>query len=196
MTTDTEQRRSIGARRNPDTETAILDAAEALLTEKGLGGFSIEAVARAARAGKPTIYRWWPNRTSLVLAVYQRQKQALPQADTGSVAGDCRAFVRNLLAYWRNTPSGQIFRSLIAEAQSNPEAAEVLRSYSDGRHDHTANIFRRAIARGEIRDDTDPVLAAEMLASFARGRLLTGRPDATRAELDQMVRQFVDGLRP
>ena len=159
-------RRSVGARRNQDSANAILDAAEALLIEKGLGGFSIEAVARAARAGKPTIYRWWPNRTSLVLAVYQRQKQALPETDTGSVMGDAVAFVRNLVAYWRDTPAGQVFRSVVAEAQSNPEAAAVLQTYTRERHADTARIFSRAIARGEIRADTDPVLAAEMLASF------------------------------
>ncbi|MBU1175710.1 MAG: TetR/AcrR family transcriptional regulator [Alphaproteobacteria bacterium] len=188
-------RQSIGARRNPASAAAILDAAEALLAEKGLGGFSIEAVARAARAGKPTIYRWWPSRTSLVLAVYQRSKQVLPEVDTGSVAGDCRAFLTSLLTYWRDTPSGQLFRSVVAEAQHNTEAAEVLAAYSDERHNGTANIFRRAMARGEIRADIDPVLAAEMLASFARGRLLTGRLDAPPAAIERVVDQFVGGLR-
>src|SRR5690554_2407569 len=65
-----KRRVSIGARRSPETETAILDAAEALLREGGLAGFSIEGVARRARAGKPTIYRWWPNKTRLLLDVY------------------------------------------------------------------------------------------------------------------------------
>ena len=49
------KRTSIGARRNPATEEAILQAAEAILQEGDLAGFSIEAVARRARAGKPTI---------------------------------------------------------------------------------------------------------------------------------------------
>ena len=64
-----ERRRSIGSRRNPETQEAILEAAEALLLEGGVAGFSIEAVARRARAGKPTIYRWWPNKTALLLEV-------------------------------------------------------------------------------------------------------------------------------
>ena len=49
-------RKSIGARRNPDSADAILDAAEAVLAEAGYAGFSIEAVARRARAGKPAFY--------------------------------------------------------------------------------------------------------------------------------------------
>ncbi|MET0170455.1 MAG: helix-turn-helix domain-containing protein, partial [Aliihoeflea sp.] len=72
--TELTGRRSIGARRNPQSQEAILDAAEALLGDAGTAGFSIEAVARRARAGKPTIYRWWPNRTLLLLDVYKRFK--------------------------------------------------------------------------------------------------------------------------
>jgi AcrR family transcriptional regulator len=189
-----EARRSVGARRNPDSAEAILDAAEALLDEKGLGGFSIEAVARRARAGKPTIYRWWPNRASLVLAVYQRRKSTLADPDTGTVAGDCLAFLKGLIGYWRDTPAGQVFRSVIAEAQTNPEAAEVLRTYTTERHAHTAALFRRGVARGELRADIDPVLAAELLAGFARGRLIEGRLDVTEAELAGAVDQMLVGL--
>ena len=191
-----EGRKSIGARRNPETEQAILDAAEAILAEKGPGGFSIEAVARRARAGKPTIYRWWPNRSRLLLAVYHRQKRIPHDFDTGSVEKDVAGFLESLLAHWRDTPGGQVFRSIIAEAQSNAAAAEALHAYSVERHDQTASIFRRAMARGEIRADVDPVLAAEMVASFARGRLLTGQLELGPEERDACARQIVRGLKP
>jgi len=192
---DGKSRHSIGARRNPEAEQAILDAAESILKEKGLGGFSIEAVARRARAGKPTIYRWWPNRTSLLLAVYQRQKGAFDTFDSGDVETDARDFLEHLLAYWREGAAGQVFRSVIAEAQTDPDAAEVLEAYSHERHQLTADIFRRGIARGELRTDIDPVIAAETLASFARGRLLIGKLDTSRAELAQAARQIVAGLK-
>lgn len=194
--TDARSRRSVGARRNPETEQAILDAAEAILAENGLGGFSIEAVARRARAGKPTVYRWWPNRTSLLLAVYQRHKGAFDTFDSGNVETDALDFLEHLLAYWREGAAGQVFRSVIAEAQSDPDAAQVLDSYSRARHQQTADIFRRGIARGDLRADVDPVLAAEMLASFARGRLLVGKLETTRDELAQVARQIVAGLKP
>src|SRR5690606_6705519 len=111
-----EPRKSIGARRNPDSAEAILEAAEAILAERGLSGFSIEAVARAARAGKPTIYRWWPSKSALLLEVYQRQKRAPAAPDTGDLEGDVFAFLKGLFEQWRNTPAGDIFRSVIAEA--------------------------------------------------------------------------------
>jgi AcrR family transcriptional regulator len=104
------RRKSIGARRNPASAGAILDAAEAVLAEAGYSGFSIEAVARRARAGKPTIYRWWPSKAALLLEVYQRQKRvAVP--DTGRLEDDLAGFLKSLLPHWRETSSGSVFRS-------------------------------------------------------------------------------------
>ena len=111
-------RKSIGARRNPESAGAILDAAEAVLREAGYSGFSIEAVARRARAGKPTIYRWWPSKAALLIDVYQRQKR-VEVPDTGRLEEDLVGFLKNLFAHWRDTSSGNVFRSLIAEAQSD-----------------------------------------------------------------------------
>lgn len=189
----TEKRASIGARRNPATEEAILDAAEALLRESGLAGFSIEGVARRARAGKPTIYRWWPSKTQLLLDVYQRLKLNVALVDTGTIEGDCLAFLTGLLGYWAQGP-GQVFRSIFAEAQTDEKAAEALRAYTAGRRSNTARLFERAKARGELRDDVDPEVAAEIIAAFAWSRLLTGRLDADDAELRLVVRQMVRGM--
>src|SRR3954469_6843902 len=114
----TTSRKSIGAQRNPASEAAILTAARELLDKEGYAGFSIEAVARRARAGKPTIYRWWPSKAALLLEVYQRQKRVdIP--DSGSLEEDLVGFLKNLFAHWRDTPSGSVYRSLIAEAQSD-----------------------------------------------------------------------------
>jgi AcrR family transcriptional regulator len=189
-----EKRTSIGARRNPATAEAILEAAEALLREESLAGFSIEAVARRARAGKPTIYRWWPTKTQLLLAVYQRLKRdRAAYTDTGSLEGDCIAFLRNLLAYWA-AGSGQVLRSIFAEAQSDQRAAAALRDYTRERREGTAGLFERARARGELRDDADPLIAAEIIAAFAWSRLLTGRLEIGDDELAAVVRQMLRGV--
>ena len=110
-------RKSIGARRNPDSAEAILEAAEAVLVEAGYAGFSIEAVARRARAGKPTIYRWWPSKAALLLEVYKRQ--TCRQSRYRQSRGRSRRLPQNLFSHWRDTSSGSVFRSLIAEAQSD-----------------------------------------------------------------------------
>ncbi|CDX14442.1 TetR family transcription regulator [Mesorhizobium sp. ORS 3324] len=188
-------RKSIGARRNPESADAILEAAEAVLSEAGYSGFSIEAVARRARAGKPTIYRWWPSKAALLIEVYQRQKR-VETPDTGNIEADLAGFLMNLFAHWRDTSSGNVFRSLVAEAQSDAAAAAVLADYAEGRRAHTGRMIERAKARGEVAADVDAELVADLVASFAWTHLLTNRLDAEEATIRTAVRYVVRGIAP
>ncbi|KRA44968.1 TetR family transcriptional regulator [Devosia sp. Root635] len=195
MTDDIDdRRRSIGARRNPETEEAILEAAEAIMAEQGIAGFSIEAVAKRARAGKPTIYKWWPGKTALLLDVYHRQKPANVHMDTGSVEGDVFAFLTGVFAHWGDTGAGQVFRFVIAEAQRDQAAAASLADYAAERRIQSGQIFRRGIDRGELAKDVDVGLCADILAGFIWQRLLTGRIERDPAQLRQVARQMVRGL--
>jgi len=194
MADDAERRRkSIGARRNPASAGAILDAAEAVLVEAGYSGFSIEAVARRARAGKPTIYRWWPSKAALLLEVYQRQKR-VDVPDTGILEEDLVGFVMNLFSHWRETSSGSVFRSLIAEAQSDEAAAAALAGYAGGRRAHTGQIIERAKARGEVAADIDAAVVADLVASYAWRHLLTNRLDEPEATIREVVRYLLQGI--
>ena len=57
-----------GRPRSPQVRDAILGAARALLQESGIGSVTMEAVAERAGVGKPTVYRWWPNRHAVAMA--------------------------------------------------------------------------------------------------------------------------------
>jgi AcrR family transcriptional regulator len=189
-----DRRRSIGARRNPETERAILDAAEAIMAEEGIAGFSIEAVAKRARAGKPTIYKWWPGKTALLLDVYHRQKPASVHLDTGTVEGDVFAFLTGVFAHWGDTGAGQVFRFIVAEAQRDEAAEASLADYAAERRVQSGQIFQRGIDRGELSPDIDIGICADLLAGFIWKRLLTGRIERDPAELRQVARQLVRGL--
>ena len=182
------KRASIGSKRNPASQQAILDAARDILEQDGLAGFSIEAVARRARAGKPTIYRWWSSRAALLLDVYQGFKNQRPFPDTGSLEADLRAFLTNqLIGFWQDRLCGTVFRSIIAEAQTDPKAAEALHAYESGRRKFAEVIVDRAKARGEVAADLDGAIIIELLAGFAWHRLLTGRLADSDADIDAVV---------
>lgn len=191
MTTDhetDEARRSIGARRNPASQEAILDAAEAIMREEGIAGFSIEAVARRARAGKPTIYRWWPNRTVLMLDVYRRFKNARHFPDTGTLRGDLVAFLENqLLGFWKDRLCGTVYRAVIAEAQSDADAAQALFAYQAERKRVALAIVDRAKARGEVGEHIQGELIIDMIVSFAWHQLLLGRVAESMASIEGVV---------
>ncbi|GGF64617.1 TetR family transcriptional regulator [Azorhizobium oxalatiphilum] len=175
------RRTSIGGRRNPASASAILEAAEAILSETGLAGFSIEAVARRAGAGKPTIYRWWPNRSALLMDVYARQKETVLRVDTGTLEGDLVELLTRLFAFWRDTPAGATFRSIIAEAQSDPASLAALQSFLADRRAYVGEVVARGIARGDLPPKADLPSLVELIFGFAWMRLLTGdiaAPDA------------------
>ena len=190
---DITKRTSIGAQRNPASEEAILTAAAEILKEGGLSAFSIEAVAKRAKAGKPTIYRWWPSKAALLLDVYHRQKGETFYPDTGSARSDLIAFLETLLGFWKKS-GGEVFRSIIAEAQSDSAALEALRDYAVTRCRASGVILERGVDRGELREELDIPLVMELFSSFCWQRLLTGRLDASRDQLAQIVDAVVTGV--
>lgn len=171
-----KRRASIGARRSPETEAAVKAAARALLAEKGYAGFSIEEVARRAGAGKPTIYRWWPNKADLFIAIYGADKDAaIPLPDEGSLRSDLLRYTTDLWRFWREDTAGRVFRGLIAEAQTSAPALAALRfKFMPERLASPRKMFVRAAERGEFApDEIDDRL--ELWVAFNWLHVLTDR---------------------
>lgn len=187
------RRMSVGAKRNPATERAVLDAARALMVDKGYAGFSIDEVARRAGAGKPTIYRWWPTKADLIVAVYSEEKAAaIVPPDTGSLARDLVDYTEALWRFWRETPSGRAFRGLVAEAQASEAALAALRDkFLPARTQELKRLFARGAERGEIAA-ADADLLLVLYIGFNWYWLLTGNVafdrEATARVADILVR--------
>lgn len=194
--TDTEarSRASIGARRSPATEKAVLDAAESLLTEAGYSGLSMDAVARRARASKATVYRWWPSRARLLIAVYDRRKAELALPQNGPLEADLLGLFEALFGLWRRKPLGDLFRLLIAEAQFDPDAMAAMTQYAAERRRQTEVIFAAAAARGELAPHVKPGPAAEIVVALAWNHLLTNRIAPEDKELHAMVSHLANGF--
>lgn len=172
------RRTSIGSRRNPETAAAVLAAARELLVEKGYAGFSVEEVARRAEAGKPTIYRWWPTKADLFVALYGAEKTAaIPVPDLGRVVDDLTRYTASLWRFWRTNPAGGAFRGLIAEAQTSEAALAALRvKFLPERLGPLRTIFARAVGRNELNAaDVEDRIA--LWVGFNWFRLLTAHID-------------------
>lgn len=182
-------RRSIGARRNPATEAAILDAARAVLEERGFAGFSIDEVARRAGAGKPTIYRWWPTRADLLVDVYLEERTArIAEPGTGHLASDLAALSRASFSAWRGTAAGAALRGLIAEAQAGEIALLAFwERLMPAWLKPIRTIFGAAARRGEV-EAADIDALVELHSAFLLRRLLTGQIDDDRAGIERMAR--------
>ena len=183
------RRMSVGAKRNPASERAVLDAARALMIDKGYAGFSIDEVARRAGAGKPTIYRWWPTKADLIVAVYSEDKAAaIVPPDTGSLARDIVDYTEALWRFWRETPSGRAFRGLVAEAQASEAALEALRDkFLPARTLELRRLFGRGVVRGEIAA-ADADLLLVLYIGFNWFYVLTDQLEAGRASIPAAMR--------
>jgi AcrR family transcriptional regulator len=181
-------RRSCGPRRSDETHRAILDAAEALLAEKGPNGVTFEAVARRAGAGKPTLYRWWPSRAALLFEIYERCKSAvMPTPDTGSLAGDLVAVLGDLWRFWRDGPAGAAYAAILSEAHTDAATRAILVAQITAPTFSLRPFFARAVARGEVTE-AEATALCELVVAMNWLRLQTHRLD----EAD--VPRMIDGL--
>ncbi len=188
--------KSTGCKRNLTTSKAILDAAAALLQEKGYKSFSIEEVARRAGASKSTIYRWWSSRMHLLLDIYGNNvEKMIVIPDFGNAEEEIISIIRAIWRLWRETPSGQAYKSMIAEAQAAPSAAGHWRSkFLFERRNKLLIILQRAAERGELRPDVSLEIVVDMLFGFSWYRLLTDQIDDDVDVISSMVHEILFGI--
>src|SRR5258705_11539002 len=99
---------------------AILGAVYDLLHGKSVRDLTVEEVARRAGVGKPTIYKWWPSKAALVMAMFDERiigELAGPDARTAAdaIRGPVTELVRRLSGF-----HGKVAAAIIAEGQSDP----------------------------------------------------------------------------
>jgi AcrR family transcriptional regulator len=185
---------TIGRPRSQAAHDAILKAALRLVTKRGFRDVSVDEIAAAAGVGKMTLYRHWPNKAALVmdsLMVLIGSQTAFPQAS--STIESLRRQLRLQAAFFRS-PRGNLIRSLVAEAQSDPELARAFRDrWINPRREWVREILRAAIAEGSLRKDIDMDAAIDLLYGSFYYRLLLGSGIPDKRFVDAVYQQFVRG---
>jgi AcrR family transcriptional regulator len=168
-----------GNRRNPVLHQAIIAAATEVLAKEGPTRFTIEAVAKLAGCGKPTIYRWWPSRPALLLEIYDQvvQKELSPP-EGKDLAKDIAEMMRQIWGIWRNDSMGALYRLILSEMMLDEEGARYLREvFIPRRQAFTAVAFQAAKDRGVIPPGTDLKFLLDLLYGYSLFRLITRQLD-------------------
>lgn len=135
----------------------VLKAAMKVYSENGWAGFTYDAIAREAPAGKSAIYSRWPHKTDLMLELIENRWSPIAQIDKGSFEADMREFMAQLLDRFGGNQSRMSLNmqidSLKYQEISDIAAPNNLYITEIGR-----KIVLRAIARGEISARNDPDL--------------------------------------
>lgn len=177
-----------GRPRSEARTQAVLEAAERLFGANGYSGTSMEAIAKEAGVGKQTVYRWWPTKSHLAAAIYERlAPESAITPNTGSLGTDIDTMLRTLFQAYAAGPAAALLSGLIVEAQSSANSVmEFREGFFNQRRAITVGLFERARARGEIPNEADINLLSDLLIGAIWMRLLTGH-----AALDQ---DFAGGL--
>src|SRR6476619_4564185 len=178
------------------SHAAIMDAVCALLQEKSVRDLTIEAVAKRAGVGKPTLYKWWPTKATLVLAMLCERMAPNLEKPTGLSAEESLRFrVRSLIDAF-NGPFGKIVAGLIAEGQSEPS---VLKEFFDRwvspRRNATIADLQRGKDAGELGSDTGPDLLNDAIFGAIYYRMLLRSGPLTRRFGEEVVEHVLRGQR-
>ncbi|MFE1775155.1 TetR/AcrR family transcriptional regulator [Streptomyces sp. NPDC059008] len=183
-------RRSGGPRRAPEIFDATLD----LLAERGYEGLTVEGVAQRSGVNKTTIYRWWPSKGALLGAALtgaRRLDVELP--DTGSLQGDLEALLRTVVTLLTVQPSSDIAVSALGAVTHSPELAGHVRDFFADRIDRERPVFDRAVARGELAADADPMLLVDLLAGAAWLRVVLRQLPVEKDFVSRAVSTVLNG---
>jgi AcrR family transcriptional regulator len=180
------------------TETAILDATRELLSESGVRNLTVEKVAARSGVAKTTIYRRWRSKEDLALAVlidFVQTIVAVPRGD--GVRSELVALLKGAVDTLGTTTMGPIMQGLVSELATNEDLSQAFHNQVVAlRVAEVRKIVRRAVDRGELREDTDVDLLHELLFGPVYYRLfLSGQP-LDRKLPGRIVDAVLPGFRP
>ena len=158
-------RNGASSSRDPErTQAAILAAATAEFTAKGLGGARVDEIARRARVNKRMIYHYFGDKDGLYLAVLETAYAGIRTAELGLRLSDKDPVegMRELVLFtWRYFIDHPEFLSLLGT--ENLHRAAYLKKSRKIRDLHSplvgmiADLLQRGAKQGVFRRDVDPV---------------------------------------
>lgn len=188
MTTTPDDRpKRADARRN---QQALLDAAAAVFVARGVDA-PVREIAKEAGVGMGTIYRHFPTRADLVVAVYRHQVEATAEAGPQLLAD--AATPHEALARWVDLFVGFLVtkHGLAAALRDDRAGFEALHAYFlDRLLPVCATLLDAARASGEVQADVD---AYGLLRGI--GNLCVSAETDERYDARKLVRVLVAGLR-
>jgi AcrR family transcriptional regulator len=175
------------ARRN---ETALLEAAVAVFLESGVEA-PVRDIAAQAGVGMGTIYRHFPTRADLIVAVYRHQVEACAEAGPVLLATSPSPYAA--LGQWINLFVDFLVtkHGLAAVLQSDKAGFDTLHAYFlDRLVPVCTQLLDAAAGSGEIRSDVD---AYELMRGI--GNLCIGADHDSHYDARRLVEILIAGLR-
>lgn len=191
-----------GRPRDGAVDRRVLSAAWDLLNAGGYAGLNVDEVAERAAVAKTTLYRRWPTKDHLAVAVAAQMLGEVPIPDTGDLRRDLTEFASSLAASLNEVraagradgdSSAGLAAELVAAAARHPDIDEMVRAGFAQRHELARARLQRAVEREGLRPDVDQAVLIDQVAGPIYYRILiTGAP-ADRGYAERLVAAVLDG---
>jgi AcrR family transcriptional regulator len=190
------ENRGPGRPRDAEVKRRILDAAQKLLEDVGFSSSTVDAIADEAGASKATVYRWWPNKASVLIDAFrQAVGQELPFPNTGIFEEDIRQQVRTFTEFLMSR-KGRLLAAFVRAAQEDPEVKAAFRDYwLTPRRAEAKQAMDRHRQRGDMPGDMDLDTAIDLLYGPLYYQMLTGYRDLTIDYADELTQAALAGLK-
>jgi AcrR family transcriptional regulator len=158
----------VGRPRDPRVDEAIRAAVLALLVEDGYQATTIQAVARRAGVGAPSIYRRWATKAELIEdAIFPPGEGEFPEP-TGDFAKDLRRWARLILSGLSEAPARAAIPGLLSEYHRSPAIYDrlVLRTEMP-----TRKAFRDMVDAAVERGTIDAAASSDLIYETLLGAM-------------------------
>ena len=145
------------------SKASVLKVTAELLTETGLGGVSVDEVARRSGVAKTTIYRHWPTRSDLLIEACSQLGTEQEVPDTGSLEGDISGLLTNLAELLLTARWASVVPSVIDAAERDADVAAIHSRIQRGHARPFQEVIARAKRNGELSPSVD---SATMIAAL------------------------------
>ena len=186
-----------GRPRSEKAKSAILKAARKLLAEGGPGAVTMEAIAANSGVGKPTIYRWWPDRHAVAMAALMEEEDS-EKADTEKQPASLHALKNQLRAIAKrfSTRTGRHIASMIAASDTESELSKAFRNHFVMAHRSEGKVFiEQAVKSGELRRNIDIEVALDLLYGPLFFRLIMGHSKLDESFTDAVFEHAMAGIK-
>ncbi len=168
----------------------VLAATSELLIERGYAGSSVDEISRRSGVAKTTIYRQWPARTDLLRDACLAIGTPLEVPDTGNFEADVTALMINLAQMLGTAKWTSVLPSIIDAAERDPDIADMYSKLQRGYSAPFETAILRAVAKGELPEDTD----ASTLIAALTGPLFFRRWFSREHLTDAFAKQIVQSI--
>ena len=181
-----------GRPRSQKSKNAILKATNSLLLHMSVQELSIEAIAKKAKVGKTTIYRWWPNKTAVVMDALISQPGIQSPLPTPKNNAEAVILQLDKLIRMLDGANGETIAQLFSEAQADTKAQEI---FSGTFLTPLLDAIEFSIEEGqkakEFRSSMDTKLAVDLVCGPIFFRLMSRPADLNEDFRDSYPKEAV-----